>query len=329
MNAMPRRFILQAIDPDHGSPVLEALFLVDKLDDLRGLLRSSADDDPELAGGYDLDAAGLTAIADRFGVKFDPGGRKTCLRAWDSAREFPYLIHTGYELPLLLEGRKHLAYFSDAYPPHCHINEDRFDRYVAQGLLHKEVELEPFASSTRLSHGQVVEGIRTAYYARHGEEWRIRAWKLLWAAALKSHWNNDFERLQGMLFGYEDWQNDWWIDQLQKRGRVFGAIAVYRTVSRAELLWIEAAGYRALPPAQDAIEVFTGEQPDDETASRLLDRSVAIALLRLNIQSRAFMELVKGQAAPTYQLRSEHIPELNRSLIDAIAVIAQRAGYSE
>jgi hypothetical protein len=92
------------------------------------------------------------------------------------------------------------------------------------------------------------------------------------------------------------------------------------------LLWIEAAGYRALPPAEDAaIEVFTGEQPDDETASRLLDRSAAIALLRLNIQSQAFMELVKGQAAPTYQLRSEHIPDLNRSLIDAIAVIAHRA----
>ena len=25
-------------------------------------------------------------------------------------------------------------------------------------------------------------------------------------------WNDDLERLQGSLFGYEDWQNDWWIE---------------------------------------------------------------------------------------------------------------------
>jgi len=117
MNTTPRRFILQALDPDHGSPVLETLFLVERLDDLRILLGSSADDDPELLSGYDLGAAHLTAIADRFGVTFDPGGREIRLRAWSSTREAPYLIHTGYELPLLLQGRKPFAYFRDSYPP--------------------------------------------------------------------------------------------------------------------------------------------------------------------------------------------------------------------
>jgi hypothetical protein len=33
----------------------------------------------------------------------------------------------------------------DAYPPEKYFNEDRFDRHVAQGLLHKEVVVEPFA----------------------------------------------------------------------------------------------------------------------------------------------------------------------------------------
>jgi hypothetical protein len=88
----PRRFILQALDPDHGSPVLEALLLVDKIDDLRCLLGSPADDDPGLADGYDLKPTDLTAIADRFGVTFDPGDRKTLLRPWNSTREVPYLI---------------------------------------------------------------------------------------------------------------------------------------------------------------------------------------------------------------------------------------------
>ena len=27
-----------------------------------------------------------------------------------------------------------------------------------------------------------------------------------------------FERLEGMLFGYEDWQNDWWLEDIRKRG---------------------------------------------------------------------------------------------------------------
>jgi hypothetical protein len=54
------------------------------------------------------------------------------------------------------------------------------------------------------------------YYARKSEEWRIRAWKLISAASRKSGWNDDFERL-GMLYGYEEWQIEWWI--AHRRGR--------------------------------------------------------------------------------------------------------------
>jgi hypothetical protein len=61
----------------------------------------------------------------------------------------------------------------DAYPPEKHFNEDRFDRYMAQGLLHKEVVVEPFAKPQHVN-GWVYEGQRTVYYARKGEEWRIR-----------------------------------------------------------------------------------------------------------------------------------------------------------
>jgi len=48
MSTGSRRFVLQALDPDHGSPVLEALFLVNELEDLRFLLDIDASDDPEL-----------------------------------------------------------------------------------------------------------------------------------------------------------------------------------------------------------------------------------------------------------------------------------------
>jgi hypothetical protein len=214
--AEPRRFILQALDPDHGSPVLEALFRVSQLEDLRPLVGACGEDDSELAGGYRLQADELAAITSRFGVSLDPEGRETCLCAWDWWREIPYLSHEGYELPLLLEGRKPFARMSQGYPPENHFNEDRFDQYVEQGLIHKEVVVEPFAKPHR-ANGWVYEGQRTVYYTRKGEEWRIPASKLLWSAALKTRWSDDFERMEVMLFGYEDWQCDWWIAHRRAR----------------------------------------------------------------------------------------------------------------
>jgi hypothetical protein len=231
MNRKSPRFVLQALDPDHGSPVLEALFSASEVENLRTLLADAAND-PALERGYYLDTAELTAINERFGTAFDPEGREVLLAPWHSIRDVPYLIHTSYELPLLLEGRKQLAYFSEAYPPSHHWNEEKFDRYVAEGALHREVVVEPFEQTICREDGKVIEGLRTVYYTRKGEEWRIPAMKLVWDAAAKSGWSPDFERLQGMLFGYEDWQNDWWINDLRKRGRKFG-IAVHRATQDA------------------------------------------------------------------------------------------------
>src|SRR5260221_5687510 len=123
MSTAGRRFTLQAIDPDHGCPVLEARFSVPALEELRALIGSADSDDAELQGWYSLDDAQLTAITQRFGVAFDPDGRLTCLCSWHSSREVPYLVHTNYELPLLLDGRKALARMSDADPPDRFIGE--------------------------------------------------------------------------------------------------------------------------------------------------------------------------------------------------------------
>jgi len=213
-----RRFVLSALDADHGSPVFETMFVVDRPEELRELLGASAADDPELEGVYVLDSAELAAVCTRFSVTFDPQSREVRLEPWHSLREVPYLIHMVYELPLLLEGRKQLAQMYYEYPPERHPEEDFFDRYVEQGVLHKEVELEPFAKPIRCKFGQIYEGVRTAFYTPKGEEWRIEAWKLISKASRKSGWNENFERLTGMLYGYEDWQNDWWIEQFRKRG---------------------------------------------------------------------------------------------------------------
>ncbi|WP_210180568.1 hypothetical protein [Rhodoplanes sp. Z2-YC6860] len=91
--------------------------------------------------------------------------------------------------------------------------EHRFDQWVDKGMLHREVVIEPFDVPAK---GYL--GTRTVFYTPKGEEWRIPAHKLIWRASAKG-WNETFERLEGMLFGYEDWQCDWWIDHLSQRGR--------------------------------------------------------------------------------------------------------------
>src|SRR5262245_38269990 len=53
-------------------------------------------------------------------------------------------MHANWELPLLLEGHKKLAIFSDFYPSPLFDCEEAFDRWVASGVLHKEVIDEPF-----------------------------------------------------------------------------------------------------------------------------------------------------------------------------------------
>lgn len=322
----PRRFILQALDPDHGSPVLEALFLVTELEDLRALLDINAGDDPELEGSYTLDAAELSAITERFGIAFDPEGREARLESWHSIRLVPYLVHNGYELPLLLEGRKQFARFSEAYPPDRHFDEEKFDRYVAQGLLHKEVVVEPFERPYRRKDGQVFEGQRTAYYTRKGEEWRIPASKLIWDAAAKSKWNEDFERMQGTLFGYEEWQNDWWLADLHKRRGGFGCLPIYRAVSAEDLAWIETTGYRALPPTDDsALAVnLLYEPPDDDAARHLMEGSGAAALVRLSVRSPNFLGLVDGQSGPDYAVPAPRIKDLNRNIVGEIEIVARR-----
>jgi hypothetical protein len=197
--------------------------------------------------------------------KRDPEGRKTSLYNWTGFSEVPYLVHTGYELVLMLDGSKKFARMSTEYPAK-HEGEDRFDRYVAQGVLHKEVEVEQFAEAVRRQDGRFLEGFRTAYYTLKGEEWRIPAWKLILKASSKSARSEDFERLEGMLFGYEDWQSDWWIDDIRKRRVLFGSLLVYVAVSAPDLAEIEISGYRALPRPKSTTKLFVtaGEEPDDE-----------------------------------------------------------------
>src|SRR5262245_40959396 len=148
---------------------------------------------------YPLDDEEITAIVSSFGT-FDPrqigdANLLVTISRWSGLYEIPYLVHTNYELPLLLDGRKKLALMSGAYPPAAFYGEERFDHWVAEGALHREEVVEPFERPI----GDF-QGLRTVYYTPKGEAWRIPAHKLIRKAAEKAGgWNEHFERLEGML----------------------------------------------------------------------------------------------------------------------------------
>ncbi|GLH81301.1 hypothetical protein SSBR45G_62100 [Bradyrhizobium sp. SSBR45G] len=225
---------------------------------------------------------------------------------------------------MLLDGRKKLARFTEPYPPMSFPGEERFDEWVAAGRLHKEVEQEPFGDG--MTHSRVWQGTRRVYFTAKGEEWRVPAMKLIGDAALKSHggWNEHFERLEGMLFGYEDWQNDWWIER-GLRGGGFGGMPHCCAVTDQGLSWIKQAGYRALPPIAElelVLDDYDPRRPRDEQMSRL-ERTDAVALAVFSVDWRALA--LWGTEAGPHRLPASRIPELNRLLLRPITIEVVRA----
>ena len=196
-----RWFVLQAADPETGCPALEARFAVNDITALRDLLE--ADDDPDLNGVYVLDQDSLTAVSVRFDVPFVAGGREVSLEPWHRLRELPYLVHTGFELALMLQGRKPLAAFADS-PVWLEEHVAPFAPFVANGRIVRRTIEHP--------------DIREIYFVLPGEEWRIDAYLDLRATAVRSGWDYALERRQGDLLGYTDWENGCWAKWRKEMG---------------------------------------------------------------------------------------------------------------
>ena len=190
-----KQFVLQALDPEMACPSLEARLRISDVRALRSIIGAAAHDDPDLAQSYLLDTEELDAVVALAGLPAPPDNRLTTLTPWHSLRNVPYLIHTEFELPLMLEDRKPLAAFRDSIR---WLTQElcRFDCFVAEGRLARRI-------IERGDDGEV-------YFALPGQEWRIEAYLQLLEAS-SSGWNDEHERQQGELLGYEDWQNDWWI----------------------------------------------------------------------------------------------------------------------
>jgi hypothetical protein len=335
---MPQsRFLIEAFDREQWCPVLQAMLPVNAPDALRAVLGRVTDDDPELERVYYLDDEELAAVVAKFNVSFDVAqlgcdDLDIILFRLRSIDQMPYLPHTQYELPLLLDGRKKLARMVGCYPPMTFEGEDRFDHWVAKGVLHREEVTEPFDAPIETSGGQTYLGHRTVYYTPKSKEWRIPASKLVWDASGKSGgWNEYFERLEGMLYGYEDWQNDWWIKEGVTRGG-FGGASFCCAVTAAGLAWIETAGFRALPPIDHAaltIIVYDQETETDLYAEMLGEPNSA-AVVRFNMLGRDFMNFWDPwPGGGPWDLPAGRIAEFNRFLRGSVEIVARRNGAVE
>ncbi|MCY1741641.1 hypothetical protein [Ensifer sp. SL37] len=85
---------------------------------------------------YRLDQDDLTLLASAVGLALPETGEEAELRRPHALDTVPYLVHTGYELPLMLEGRKPFAFFSDdAASPWLAETKELFAPHVADGTL--------------------------------------------------------------------------------------------------------------------------------------------------------------------------------------------------
>lgn len=268
----------------------------------------------------------FSAVIKRFSVAFDPKNLRyqtpdIFLFRPQKSEEAPYLIHAGYELPLLLDGRKKLARMSHEYPPDNFEGEDRFDHWVSAGIISRVEINEPFDSPIRgwLGH-------RTVYYTRAQEEWRVPAMRMLVQASGNSGgWNEYFERLEGTLFGYSDEENDWWIN-VGLLGGGFGGVSLCCAVSHEGLAWVEAAGFRAFPPSNQPTVKMSSYWRDTENEVRdlLFDDPTVSAIVRFNVLGRHVMDILDPRQAGPWEVPSEQIPQINRHIRGSVIVFAHR-----
>ena len=132
--------------------------------------------------------------------------------------DLPYKIHTGRELALMLKGSKPLAYFSDTFPSASDVEvipEKLFDPYVKQGRFVKRAHAIS-ADDCGPELQRLGRGMRILMYALPNQRWRIDAMILLLHTAAKCGWSEGFERIQGSLLGYEDLQNDIYIEKIYR-----------------------------------------------------------------------------------------------------------------
>jgi hypothetical protein len=202
---LANRFVLVGVDPDTSCIARDLVFEIDDTARLATLL----DIDPRSLDPvtvHPIEPEQLERLNSALDLVFDADSMEVWLRTWSPLDALPYKVHTNRELALMLAGVKPLAVFGVA-PADTRDDEFSLERYFA-----------PHVASGRFIRREhtYTDGRREVFYALPAEVGRIDAYVQLMETAQTTGWSEDFERLQGTLLGYEDWQNDVFIETVYR-----------------------------------------------------------------------------------------------------------------
>ncbi|MDB5709481.1 MAG: hypothetical protein JWL96_1551 [Sphingomonas bacterium] len=177
-----------------------------------------AEDEASLDHYHEISLSEQAAIGALCLPPFSPDPIFSMIGPWSPLNDVPYLVHTGFELPLMLDGRKPFAAFSDAYPSKWFDDYlAPFEPHVTSGTIVRRVVDEPMPQ-LKVRRPDLA-GIRHVYFALPDEVWRIDAYRQLEDTRRQSGWSDVLELRLGQLLGYEDWQNEWWMEHRRTIGR--------------------------------------------------------------------------------------------------------------
>ncbi|WP_104664796.1 hypothetical protein [Ensifer adhaerens] len=205
-------FKLSFLSPETNTPSHELRFDGDAGEIARALgLRDAVVPDHAY---YRLDRKGLTILSSVFGFALPASDEEALLRRPHAIDTTPYLVHTNYELPLMLEGRKPFAFFSDD-PKSPILAETRalFAPHVDAGtFLLDTFELSRMCPTT--TGGEKEQRIIYLAYALPGERWRFERFRQRCHRLFNNWrpWTDEDEREEGLLLGYTEEQCDWWLE---------------------------------------------------------------------------------------------------------------------
>ncbi len=165
-------------------------------------------------GRFDLEPVDVLALAEAFDLSMPEDQQGVRLERPHSIDTAPYLIHTNFELPLMLDGRKPLAYFCTESQEWLTEVQSPFIPYVASRLIIERI-IERSVPHPATSGGKRTLRLFDLLYVLPGEEWRIGPFMSLLDSQA---WTEEHEREQGRLFGYSKDECDWWIsNRFRKR----------------------------------------------------------------------------------------------------------------
>ena len=96
-----------------------------------------------------------------------------------------------------------------------------------------------------------------------------------------------------MLYGYEDWQNDWWAEYHRRMLHQYGTSLVYAALTSSELAAVEHSGFRALPALDRSLPVISSFEDDLTDDER---RQLGSTLIRFRVKAGLFLKLT-GKSA--------------------------------